>query len=331
MITFSVHSQFEGVYTLKKRKADGTVTYENSFHNLITNSGLNLIGRSYSTGNHSLFSVCSVGSGNTTPQFTDTDLVLPVARKNINTGVDSRVFVEEVAGPPAVPAYWRYIKTYSFLAGEATGNLSEISVGQKYQDGGTDFYVAFSRALILDGAGTPTTVTVLADEILEVTYELRCYIDKAQYPFSATLNSVAYTGTKGNCSITTAPHGGCYTNGYPTPTYRESQLEALSAIKSAIVWTLPPADLTAYGAGGGGSSDVSEASSGPAYTEGSYEYTVKYNLTNTSYNGVIYSVSCVGPFTSYRWVFDSPGGPTKSTGSQAIIYIKYTWSRYTAP
>ena len=33
----------------------------------------------------------------------------------------------------------------------------------------------YSRALIKDGNGDPTTITLLADEFLDVTYELRCY------------------------------------------------------------------------------------------------------------------------------------------------------------
>ncbi len=49
-----------------------------------------------------------------------------------------------------------------------------------------------SRALILDGSGNPTTITVLADEVLDVTYELRYYISEADVNFNVLISGVTY-------------------------------------------------------------------------------------------------------------------------------------------
>jgi hypothetical protein len=65
---------------------------------------------------------------------------------------------------------WKRV-TYRFATGVAAGNIAEVGIAS-----GTTFGNAlFSRALVLDELGAPTTVTVLSDEVLDVTYELRLY------------------------------------------------------------------------------------------------------------------------------------------------------------
>ena len=67
----------------------------------------------------------------------------------------------------------------------AAGNLSEVGVGWT---GGA----CFSRALIVDGVGTPTTITVLGDEILDVTYEFRRSWPTGDGTATLTVNAVNY-------------------------------------------------------------------------------------------------------------------------------------------
>lgn len=146
------------------------------FPNLITNQGLNASMANVTT---DFIGTCRVGSGSTAPAFTDTSLVAQVA----TTGI----FSENVGFSSTAPYYgWRRV-VYRFGTGVATGNLSEVGTG-----GGA---VLYSRALIVDGSGNPTTITVLSDEVLDVTYELRVYVPTSDATYTINEEGVDYTFT----------------------------------------------------------------------------------------------------------------------------------------
>lgn len=144
----------------------------NSFKNLITDNGFELIG---TTSIRSDFTnICSrfcVGSGSTAPAVTDTSLANLVAVANsIPT---TSVYTSYDDG------YTQTIFSYQFGIGVAAGNLSEIGIGASASS-------LFSRALILDSGGNPTTITVLPNEYLTVYYTLRCAIPKTDQTFTFT-------------------------------------------------------------------------------------------------------------------------------------------------
>lgn len=140
------------------------------FRNLITNPGLDRMG------SHSDYlQYCSVGSGSTAPAVTDTALSSLVA-----TTVTVHNSSNSITTTSPRYAYKR--NTYRFYSGTVAGNLSECGVG--WGSSGTGLY---SRALILDGSGNPTTITVLSDETLDVTYELRWYITESDTSFNVTI------------------------------------------------------------------------------------------------------------------------------------------------
>lgn len=125
------------------------------FPNLIVDAGLNVIGTSGSWLNQ-----CRVGTGNAAPSTSDTNLQSPLAA---TTSIQSGE-----TGNSGSPDYYSWSRIrYRFAAGVAAGNLTEVGIGSTT--------VLFSRALILDGDGNPTTLTVLSDETLDVTYEIRHY------------------------------------------------------------------------------------------------------------------------------------------------------------
>lgn len=134
---------------------EDTARHLAEFPNLITNVGLDMIG------NQLAYNQCLVGTGSATPAFTDTTLQSRIASSS-TTVANSQTYVP---GPPA--EYAQSLITYQFAAGVAAGNLSEIGVAAGVAT------PLFSRALILDGAGLPTTITVLASEVLQATYILR--------------------------------------------------------------------------------------------------------------------------------------------------------------
>jgi hypothetical protein len=178
------HSEISGRFRLDAVKLDANGdeipgshrVLADWFDNLITNGGLDRLG---TAGTGSAWQYCRVGSGSTTPANTDTALAAQIASSNsifsTSNGLDS------------VNAYiWRR-EVYQFNEGVATGNLAEVATS--WLTTGTGI---FSRALIKDSFGNPTTITVLADETLRVTWEVRQY-----YPTTDRTGSVVFTGNIG--------------------------------------------------------------------------------------------------------------------------------------
>ena len=124
--------------------------------NLITDNGLDLMGNS-----SGWVRFCSVGSGASTPAASDVALDSRIA-----TSSPGSVYVSA----NATSYYSELLATYTFAQGATAGNLSEVGVGPN--NDGTSLY---SRALIVDSDGDPTTITVQPIEVLTVQYRLRLY------------------------------------------------------------------------------------------------------------------------------------------------------------
>ena len=167
-----------GRYKITRRTPELDVIEESPwFNNIITNQGLDYIGES------SFLYYCRVGSGAATPLATDTALQSPVA---VTFSVVDTTFTYSNTSP-----YWSAaIKTWRFAVGDAAGNLSEVGI---FYD--SDPNSCGSRALILDEFGDPTTVTVLSNEILDVTYEARTYMLEDDITGSATIGEDEYDWT----------------------------------------------------------------------------------------------------------------------------------------
>lgn len=143
------------------------------FPNLIVNAGLNRIGT-----NEDWLTFCQVGTGSTPPADTDTALQ---SRLAAHSSLNASIAIGNSTTPPF---YVGRRNTYRFNAGVATGTLSEVGVG--WASTGS----LFSRALILDGGGSPTTITVLADEVLDVVYEIRSYGPETDQTGNVTITGV---------------------------------------------------------------------------------------------------------------------------------------------
>lgn len=130
-----------------------------------------------------VFARCQVGSGSTPVSASQSALVSPVAATENTTSVEG-LFQN-------LPPYEvTYRAVYRFAAGVAAGNLAEVGVGS-YR--ASNFL--FCRALILDGNGNPTTVTVLPDEILDVTYTFTARPDTSDQVSTLNINGVAHAVT----------------------------------------------------------------------------------------------------------------------------------------
>ena len=141
------------------RKADThEITKETGwFHNLVLNSGLDRMGVG------TWVDRCMVGSGNSTPIVSQTKLDSHLAQTQILVGTSSGGV--QVA---TLPYYWYGTCTYRFNAGVATGTVAEVALGW-----GVD--QCWNRSLIRDLNGSPISLTILADEYLDVAVEIRVY------------------------------------------------------------------------------------------------------------------------------------------------------------
>lgn len=153
------------------------------FKNLITDNGLDAIGR----GN--FCDTWLVGTGNATPQVTDTGLVNQVA--TATSVVDSASASNQTADSYHYRSYTR-----RFSPPGVNHNLQEAGIRLNSSNG------LFSRALILDGGGSPTTFPWDADEALDMTYELRAYP-----PLTDTTSTMTVAGEEYDITIRAAEVG----------------------------------------------------------------------------------------------------------------------------
>lgn len=304
---------FAGEYTIRKYKADTDelVQQIGPFHNLLTDSCLE------QWGSGSAFDYCVVGSGTATPTVADTALGSYVAHTdNIPSG--SAVLYDTVG-----PDYWgQRSGTYRFEAGTATGTLAEV--GMCFGDPPSS-YTLTSHARIVDGGGSPTTITVLSDEYLDVTFTLRAYpttsdsiqtvvISGVNYTFTSRLLSAGATGVGPfNSSFTLSGASACTGDDAVTP----PALAAITATAilnpgySAFSW-LASSPYVA-------SSKTRQATLNAGLTELNFDYGIR-GLTVESSTG-----SGITDFKYQTTI--SPGIPKDNT-KVLSFGLKYSWGRY---
>lgn len=181
----------EGYFKFEAVRPDGTRrTLADWQKNLILDSGLDRLGSG------GVWDRCQVGTGTAAPSVGQTTLASFLANSSSSMG--------NLAGtdtPTNTYAWAR--KTFRFNAGVATGNLTEVGIGWSAGGGGL-----FSRALIKDEGGAPTTITVLSDEYLDVTYEVRVYPEMSDRTFS----NVDISGTDYSFTVRPAVFSGSETS-----------------------------------------------------------------------------------------------------------------------
>lgn len=175
-------ARVSGHYRITAHKLDGSSrVLADWFDNIITDGGLDRLG--VTAGSFPPHYACSVGTGTATPVVGDSNLQTFVA-----STITIQTSSETAQGSP--PYYTQYTRTYRFGVGAAAGNISEVGVG--WSTGGNNL---FSRALILNGGGSPTTITVLSDEYLDVQYSFRLYPPTVDVTGSITISGTSYNYT----------------------------------------------------------------------------------------------------------------------------------------
>lgn len=287
------------------------------FSNLITNAGLDNLGSNANWGgasNGSIFYYCGVGSGSTAPSFADTGLANQVARTNTKQS--------DTYGVQGSEPYfgWRRI-TYRFAAGVAAGNLAEVGIFTANTAG-----VCWSRALILDGSGNPTTITVLADEILDVTYECRNYPPTADVPWSATISGVVYSGIVRANAVTSNGSDGLWA---PGGVLDSAQFGVMTNVGAASCQAYSTQTLGPITGGISGTGFSAQGGIASAYVNGTYyrDHTVTWDVTRGNAPGGIGSFRMM----SIIGVFQMSVNPVipKDITKTLSINVRVSWGRYT--
>lgn len=179
-----IPARLSGQYQVTVRRA-GAIRHQTPwFDNLVTDGGLNQVG------NGSFLTHCYVGTGNTAPAVTDSGLASQL-------GSPTTTIISQAAGvASSAPWYGTRAITFRFAANTVVGNLSEVGVGWAS--------ALFSRSLIVDGNGDPTTVTVLDDETVDVSYLLKNYSPEEDFEFQADIGGVTHDCVMRACNASSS-------------------------------------------------------------------------------------------------------------------------------
>lgn len=291
------------------------------FNNLITDAGLNLIGSGGRVGNLNSntgpWCTCGVGSGSTAPSASDTALQAQVARSNTWQSTQSGT-------QGSAPYFGWKRQTYRFATGVAAGNLSEVGMFSA-MSGGT----CFSRALILDGGGSPTTITVLSDETLDVTYELRLY-PAADSTWSATIQGVSYSGNVRAALVTQGSYMGFWSPGEGQDQGASGGLLINTNVGGAAITAYETQTLGAVTGVPSGTAFPASLGATPAtYTPGNFyrDHAVVWGLSDGNAPGGIGSMRILSVLGTYQMNF-TPKLPKDST-KVLTLNVRVSWARRT--
>jgi hypothetical protein len=293
-----------GLFRITATKPDGTErVLADWFPNLIVNSGLD---RSANAGAFSDARI-AVGSGTTPPTAGDTTMQTLVA--TTNTEVAGEAFVQ----PTLLQPYGFHRRVYRFAPGTATGNLSEIGLVFNYVSPSS--YGLFARSLIKDGGGSPTTITVLPEETLNVTYEIRCYQPLTDGTGSVTIAGVTY-------NYTVRAGGGGWAN-FSTQGAENGVINFDSFCRTTGAAL---GDLVSNGSGPGAINSNPSGGSVAAYTPGTYyrDTTVSWNTTKGDASTPIWFFY----LNTYRggWQILLDAGIPKTNLNELSLTFRQTWS-----
>jgi len=290
-----------GEYNLRVIRGDGSVKSETGwFPNIILDAGLNRWGTS------NIISGAAVGTGTSTPTAAQ-------------TGLDAQVTFTTTAAPGGAltaqgspPYYTSRTLVYRTTLGALTGQaLSEVGAG--WLTGAN----MFSRALILDSGGSPTTITVLATEQLDIIYRLRGYPPNVDTSSVHTIGAVSYT-VAGRAAQVTSTTG----SGWPIPTDQvilNSPFGNNGAVFSGAFGAITSAPS--------GSQSPASGNTTNAYSNNSYQMTgfTTFSLSFGNVTGGARSFLYYGGFGAFQHDFGAsiPKDDTKTL----VLNTSVNWAR----
>lgn len=277
------------------------------FPNMVLNGGLDRLG---TTSLNNSITRCVVGTDSTPPNPSQTSLGAQVAGSGSTFASSTNGYGGTYDG--AGGRYKWYRQFIQFSEGAAAGVLREIGFVEGTSSSANDNNLT-SRALITDGSGNPTDVTVLSDEILQVTYEIRHYLDDSDGSIAFEMSGVPYTGIyrPGGEGLQAA-----------------SQLYPGTSTNIALGGT-----SSTFGAAGANISGASGSSPGSgtlsAYSNGNYYRDVSYPFSLAQGNAtgglLMFGWNSNAPSPGYKFLFDTP--IPKDNTKLMTLNIRTSWGR----
>lgn len=304
----NIGAGISGEYRLVVTKPDGTVSTDTGwFKNLIVNQGLDRIGNG---GLNPIFNYCRVGTGNSTPAVTQTSLDAQIAASNAIGAATSNT-------NEGAPLYrTTLVNTCVFPQGSVIGNITEVGIG--WATTGTTL---FSRALILDNLGFPTSITLVAIDQLTVYYRVRIVPPLTDFSGSVTISGTPYNYTSRVASV------GSFGNIQYLFTYDYFSSPGTSSTYAAGA-TLGA--ITAFGPTGTQSGTAGSVSNG-SYTNGNYykDSNWSWSITQGLATGGIQAIrfswgQTYQPF-GFQVRFDTP--IPKTNTNVLTLTMRFTWFR----
>lgn len=303
----SIGIQVGAKFKLVVHKGDGVPVRESAwFNNIVLNSGLARLSNSDSWA----YDRCLVGAGNSLPTQDQSQLdALIAASTTIKTtengkrtsGDDKHVYSNIV---------------WSFGQGVAAGNISEVALA--WSNTGL-----FNRALIRDINNNPTTITVLADEYLDVISEVRGYMSQGLTGSFSLLDKFGELISTHNYTCSGRFHPSGIAN-------RLSRLSIASNTYPPIAYTGDiQSQIDSLPSGTGGSGSFSVTNTYPAYNKCRAVVTIPLGTANITQKTIVFQIdgffrgnnSC-----TYQAQIDPP---ITKTNTQIMTYtVELTWSNY---
>lgn len=303
----NIQANAAGFFKIEVRKVneDAPHTIIDWFPNLITNQGLDRL----AVGSTTMY--CSVGSGNSTPVVGNTGLDLKVGSSAYRSGAEG-------SGAISVAPYYGWRRySYSFPVNTVIGNLSEVGIGW---GSGTNNDSLFSRSLIKDENGNPITLSIVADDLLTITYELRLYPILTDSTGTINTGLGTHTYTLRAANVTKSPWYGDF-----------GQYTVLGSSSTAYVYPTDIGDVFNVPSGSrSGYIDYTENKATP-YVAGSHYRDMKLSFDIDSGNNA-------AGIRSFLWLSSRGLGAFQVQFEPAIpktnlqrfdITIRVGWGRYT--
>jgi hypothetical protein len=199
------------------------------------------------------------------------------------------------------PYYCRRTYTFRGNQGAIVGNVSEVGVAMSNTPNAAT--PLFSRALVVDSNGNPTTVTVQADEYLDIVWEFTVYMTVNSGTFDQVIDGIttqfAYTTTPMGMDQTATNNGWVWMG----TTYAMRSLWPSVSSSSASGYEANV--IPDFGGTPSGSSGAFATSSADAYVNNSYErtYTIVMPLANGNFATGIGSIRLAMDFCVWAIFF----------------------------
>lgn len=290
-----------GRFRLLAYAANGLLRHDTGFFdNLVLDAGLNRWG----TG--AIINGAAIGSGTSAPLANQTQLDSLIAYSTTLQG-------EGGAAQATAPYFYTLTTTWRFTFG-SNQTIREVGVGWAST-------TLFSRALVVDPGGTPTDISMLAGETLDVVYQLRMYPPTTD--FAATL---AISGT--NYDIVGRAINVDQAIDFNSPGNDGISIRRVVAIEANGAVALPGPIGAIDGVPSGTNVSIGSVSN-PAYSNGSLQRqtTVTSGLNDGNVPGGIGAVKVFwrGTNIGYQYGF-TPKLPKDNTKTMTLNFT-HSWAR----